>query len=89
MWQHFVSGRLIFAELFILQKRDTYGAWEHYLGLEHTDSAPKRSHTTNQVRDFLHVCKLFSHEVYQLSKIVMQGRKSILVLLAIAYSELL
>jgi len=32
------------------QKRDTYGAWEHYLGLEHTDSAPKRSHTTNQNR---------------------------------------
>jgi hypothetical protein len=31
------------------QKRDTYGAWEHYLGLEHTDSTPKRSHTSNQV----------------------------------------
>lgn len=23
-------------------KRDTYGAWEHYLGLEHADSTPKR-----------------------------------------------
>ncbi|XP_024389478.1 ubiquitin C-terminal hydrolase 12 isoform X2 [Physcomitrium patens] len=32
------------------QKRDTYGAWEHYLGLEHADCAPKRSHTTNQNR---------------------------------------
>ncbi len=31
------------------QKRDTYGAWEHYLGLEHTDTAPKRSHAVNQV----------------------------------------
>ncbi|KAH8955667.1 hypothetical protein BDL97_08G152600 [Sphagnum fallax] len=31
-------------------KRDAYGAWEHYLGLEHTDSTPKRSHTSNQNR---------------------------------------
>jgi ubiquitin carboxyl-terminal hydrolase 7 len=30
-------------------KRDSYGAWEHYLGLEHTDCTPKRSHTSNQV----------------------------------------
>ncbi|CAM6012936.1 unnamed protein product [Sphagnum balticum] len=32
------------------QKRDTYGAWEHYLGLEHADTAPKRSHAVNQNR---------------------------------------
>ncbi|ONI21449.1 hypothetical protein PRUPE_2G066200 [Prunus persica] len=32
------------------QRRDVYGAWEQYLGLEHTDHAPKRSHTTNQNR---------------------------------------
>ncbi|KAJ7569840.1 hypothetical protein O6H91_01G097400 [Diphasiastrum complanatum] len=32
------------------QKRDTYGAWEHYLGLEHADSAPKRVHQLNQNR---------------------------------------
>ncbi|KAH8931222.1 hypothetical protein BDL97_19G010400 [Sphagnum fallax] len=32
------------------QKRDTYGAWEHYLGLEHADTAPKRSHAANQNR---------------------------------------
>ncbi|CAK9866222.1 unnamed protein product [Sphagnum jensenii] len=32
------------------QKRDTYGAWEHYLGLEHADMAPKRSHAANQNR---------------------------------------
>jgi hypothetical protein len=38
------------------QKRDTYGAWEHYLGLEHTDSTPKRSHTSNQV--LLHLFSL-------------------------------
>ncbi|CAK9213983.1 unnamed protein product [Sphagnum troendelagicum] len=31
-------------------KRDSYGAWEHYLGLEHTDCTPKRSHTSNQNR---------------------------------------
>eukprot|EP00250_Pteridium_aquilinum_P017737 c23759_g1_i1 orf=877-4185(-) len=31
-------------------KRDPYGAWEHYLGLEHTDTAPKRSHQANQNR---------------------------------------
>lgn len=32
------------------QRRDVYGAWEQYLGLEHTDNAPKRSYTTNQNR---------------------------------------
>jgi len=32
------------------QKKDTYGAWEYYLGLEHSDTAPKRAHQTNQVR---------------------------------------
>lgn len=32
------------------QKRDSYGAWEHYLGLEHTDTAPRRSHQSNQNR---------------------------------------
>ena len=31
------------------QRRDVYGAWEQYLGLEHTDNAPKRSYTANQV----------------------------------------
>ncbi|WMV31567.1 hypothetical protein MTR67_024952, partial [Solanum verrucosum] len=31
------------------QKRDVYGAWEQYLGLEHTDSAPKRSYSAHQV----------------------------------------
>jgi ubiquitin carboxyl-terminal hydrolase 7 len=36
------------------QKRDTYGAWEHYLGLEHADMAPKRSHAANQVTIFSH-----------------------------------
>ncbi|XP_059435347.1 ubiquitin C-terminal hydrolase 12-like isoform X3 [Corylus avellana] len=32
------------------QRRDVYGAWEQYLGLEHTDNAPKRSYTANQNR---------------------------------------
>uniref|UniRef100_A0A453K3Z1 ubiquitinyl hydrolase 1 n=1 Tax=Aegilops tauschii subsp. strangulata TaxID=200361 RepID=A0A453K3Z1_AEGTS len=30
------------------QRRDVYGAWEQYLGLEHTDTTPKRSYTANQ-----------------------------------------
>ncbi|XP_062204285.1 ubiquitin C-terminal hydrolase 12-like isoform X3 [Phragmites australis] len=32
------------------QRRDVYGAWEQYLGLEHTDTTSKRSYTTNQNR---------------------------------------
>ncbi|XP_004498059.1 ubiquitin C-terminal hydrolase 12-like isoform X2 [Cicer arietinum] len=32
------------------QRRDIYGAWEQYLGLEHTDNSPKRSYTANQNR---------------------------------------
>ncbi|MQL74619.1 hypothetical protein Taro_006967, partial [Colocasia esculenta] len=32
------------------QKRDIYGAWEQYLGLEHSDTAPKRAYTTNQLK---------------------------------------
>lgn len=31
------------------QKRDVYGAWEQYLGLEHTDCPPKRSYSAHQV----------------------------------------
>ncbi|GFS37789.1 ubiquitin-specific protease 12 [Actinidia rufa] len=30
------------------QRRDVYGAWEQYLGLEHSDNAPKRSSAANQ-----------------------------------------
>ncbi|XP_038690434.1 ubiquitin carboxyl-terminal hydrolase 12-like isoform X2 [Tripterygium wilfordii] len=32
------------------QRRDVYGAWEQYLGLEHTDNTPKRSFAANQNR---------------------------------------
>ncbi|XP_027367555.1 ubiquitin carboxyl-terminal hydrolase 13-like isoform X2 [Abrus precatorius] len=32
------------------QRRDIYGAWEQYLGLEHADNAPKRSYTATQYR---------------------------------------
>ncbi|KAK4279205.1 hypothetical protein QN277_016942 [Acacia crassicarpa] len=32
------------------QRRDVYGAWEQYLGLEHADNAPKRPYTVNQNR---------------------------------------
>ncbi|CAD6256634.1 unnamed protein product [Miscanthus lutarioriparius] len=31
------------------QRREVYGAWEQYLGMEHTDTAPKRAYTVNQV----------------------------------------
>ncbi|KAK6926479.1 MATH/TRAF domain, partial [Dillenia turbinata] len=37
-----VSGRF--------QRRDVYGAWEQYLGLEHSDNAPKRTYAANQNR---------------------------------------
>ncbi|KAH7512299.1 hypothetical protein FEM48_Zijuj12G0075900 [Ziziphus jujuba var. spinosa] len=33
------------------QRRDVYGPWEQYLGLEHSDNAPKRAYAVNQVRD--------------------------------------
>lgn len=38
-----------------LQRRDVYGAWEQYLGLEHSDTAPKRAYTSNQVNYFLYI----------------------------------
>ncbi|KAK1297540.1 Ubiquitin carboxyl-terminal hydrolase 12 [Acorus calamus] len=34
----------------LFQRRDVYGAWEQYLGLEHSDTAPKRAYTANQNR---------------------------------------
>lgn len=37
----------------MLQRRDVYGAWEQYLGLEHSDNAPKRSYAANQVKEQL------------------------------------
>ena len=40
-----------FFQLHSVQRRDVYGAWEQYLGLEHSDNAPKRSYTTNQVME--------------------------------------
>ncbi|KAL0743878.1 hypothetical protein Bca4012_085391 [Brassica carinata] len=32
------------------QRRDVYGAWEQYLGMEHVDNAPKRAYAANQNR---------------------------------------
>ncbi|CAH1430873.1 unnamed protein product [Lactuca virosa] len=32
------------------QRRDVYGAWEQYLGLEHSDNTPKRSYAAYQNR---------------------------------------
>ncbi|XP_076890784.1 ubiquitin C-terminal hydrolase 12-like isoform X3 [Bidens hawaiensis] len=35
---------------FQFQRRDVYGAWEQYLGVEHADNTPKRSYAANQNR---------------------------------------
>lgn len=32
------------------QRRDVYGAWEQYLGLEHSDTAPKKAYQVHQNR---------------------------------------
>ncbi|CAH9069091.1 unnamed protein product [Cuscuta epithymum] len=32
------------------QRRDVYGAWEQYLGLEHSDNTPKRTYAASQNR---------------------------------------
>ncbi|XP_073269254.1 ubiquitin C-terminal hydrolase 12-like isoform X1 [Primulina huaijiensis] len=32
------------------QRRDIYGAWEQYLGLEHSDTSPKRTYAASQNR---------------------------------------
>lgn len=58
-------GMLSSIPQFHFQRRDVYGAWEQYLGLEHTDHAPKRSHTTNQVflANFLHHISLPNYTV--------------------------
>jgi ubiquitin carboxyl-terminal hydrolase 7 len=31
-------------------QRNMYGAWEQYLGLEHPDTAPRKTHNANQNR---------------------------------------
>ncbi|XP_009379676.1 ubiquitin C-terminal hydrolase 12-like isoform X1 [Pyrus x bretschneideri] len=36
------------------QRRDVSGAWEQYLGLEHSDKAPKSAHATNQYLGLQH-----------------------------------
>ena len=44
---------LILNLLFVFQRRDVYGAWEQYIGLEHSDNTPKRSYAANQVSTYL------------------------------------
>lgn len=57
MW-HFIFGQLDFCIIFLFwmpfwffcqQRREVYGAWEQYLGIEHTDTSPKRFASSNQV----------------------------------------
>ncbi|KAG6480913.1 hypothetical protein ZIOFF_057501 [Zingiber officinale] len=51
------------------QRRDIYGAWEQFLGLEHSDTAPKRAYTTNQLANSwigendLHILKINAEKV--------------------------
>lgn len=40
---------------YTMQRRDIYGAWEQYLGLEHSDTTPKRSYAVNHVSVFNHL----------------------------------
>ena len=47
------------------QRRDVYGAWEQYLGLEHSDNTPKRAYAVHQVRclhtevrTWCHLCRI-------------------------------
>ncbi|KAJ8559692.1 hypothetical protein K7X08_003750 [Anisodus acutangulus] len=35
-------------EIELYERRDVCGAWEQYLGLEHADGAPKRTHAAHQ-----------------------------------------
>ncbi|KAD5961852.1 hypothetical protein E3N88_13325 [Mikania micrantha] len=42
------------------QRRDVYGAWEQYLGLEHPDTTPKRSFAANQVHISTECSKVLS-----------------------------
>lgn len=43
--------------LFIfIQRRDVYGAWEQYLGLEHSDNTPKRAYAASQVMLSRYIC---------------------------------
>ena len=46
-------------DIFNLIKRNMYGAWEQYLGLEHPDTAPRKAHTINQV-DLTHCFHCFA-----------------------------
>lgn len=45
--EYFVDNDVVGSKF---QKKETYGAWEYYLGLEHADSSPKKSHQANQNR---------------------------------------
>ncbi|XWS73787.1 hypothetical protein CRYUN_Cryun02cG0159400 [Craigia yunnanensis] len=47
-WPEYLQDSDIVSSRF--QRRDVYGAWEQYLGLEHSDNAPKRAYAANQNR---------------------------------------
>ncbi|GLT88380.1 hypothetical protein SLE2022_064070 [Rubroshorea leprosula] len=42
------------------QRRDVYGAWEQYLGLEHADNTPKRSYVNQNRHTFERPVKIYN-----------------------------
>ncbi|KAH0451894.1 hypothetical protein IEQ34_019193 [Dendrobium chrysotoxum] len=56
------------------QRRDVYGAWEQCLGLEHSDTAPKRAYQVNQVCRPINLlltvgCTLIPPKMYAIMKV--------------------
>ncbi|KAG5151222.1 hypothetical protein JHK84_027694 [Glycine max] len=68
-----------FSFFVLAERRDIYGAWEQYLGLEHDDSAPKKSYAVNQEINCCFVewmCKLRCNINKRVSSLVAQGKNS-------------
>ncbi|KAK3000735.1 hypothetical protein RJ639_021934 [Escallonia herrerae] len=66
------------------QRRDVYGAWEQYLGLEHSDNAPKRSYAANQVRTFLETTEISVVKGDQGKRLMAEGIQAKMLRLAVA-----
>ncbi|KAK3003518.1 hypothetical protein RJ639_018193, partial [Escallonia herrerae] len=66
------------------QRRDVYGAWEQYLGLEHFDNAPKRSYAANQVRTFLETTEISVVKGDQGKRLMPEGIQAKMLRLALA-----
>jgi hypothetical protein len=66
-WHDNFSDNFLLFHFLFDQRRDVYGAWEQYLGLEHSDNAPKRSYAANQV---CAVIKLIGKVIGQAKKMI-------------------